>query len=302
VNYHRSIIEKSTAILLIYAGVVSVSARGAEPPKTTTEQDIVYKKAGSTELKLDLARPAEGDGPFPAMLVIHGGAWRAGSKADMRPILPQFTGRGYVAVAPQYRLCPADAFPAQVHDMKAAVRWLKVNAKKYKVDPDRIGAIGFSAGGHLALMLGLTSPADGLEGEVSAGSPDSRIKAVVNYFGPTELAASDIPEVCKPWINDFLGGTPQAKPSAASQASPLTFVSRDDAPILTFQGTKDPLVPFTQAIKLAEAMSSAGVSGRVELLIGAEHGWAGAELERTVGDSFQFLDRHLKGAATSSKP
>jgi fermentation-respiration switch protein FrsA (DUF1100 family) len=112
------------------------------------------------------------------------------------------------------------------------------------------------------LMLGVTSPADGLEGDVAPGAPDSRIKAVVNYFGPTDLAAKDIPDISKPLVNDFLGGTPLEKPEAAAKASPLTFVSKDDAPVLTFQGTKDPLVPATQAIKLAEAMSAAGVPGR----------------------------------------
>ena len=160
----------SLAAAMLVFGPGSKVVPGAEPPKTTTEQDIVYTKAGSVELKLDMARPAEGDGPFPAVLVIHGGAWRQGNKADVRQILPQFAKRGYVAISPQYRFCPKDTFPAQVHDVKAAVRWLKTNAKKYKVDPERIGAIGFSAGGHLALMLGLTGPADGLEGDVSAGA------------------------------------------------------------------------------------------------------------------------------------
>ena len=186
--------------------------------------------------------------------------------------------------------------------MKAAVRWLKSNAKKYKVDPERIGATGFSAGGHLALMLGLTGTADGLEGDVPAGAPDSRIKAVVNYFGPTDLAAKDIPDICKPWVKDFLGGTPQEKPEAAAKASPLTFVSKGDAPVLTFQGTKDPLVPSNQAIKLAEAMSSAGVPGRVELMVGAQHGWSGAEMERTINDTFRFFDRYLKPQTAGARP
>jgi acetyl esterase/lipase len=300
VKLYRSNLKMSTAILIVV--INPVIAAGAEPAKTTTEQDIIYTKAGASELKLDLARPAEGDGPFPAIVVIHGGAWRQGNKADVGPILPQFAQRSYVAIAPQYRLCPKDAFPAQVYDVKAAVRWLKVNAKKYKVDPDRIGAIGFSAGGHLALMLGLTGPADGLEGDVSAGGPDSRVQAVVNYFGPTDLAARDIPDVCKPWIKDFLGGTPQEKPEVAAKASPLTFVSHDDAPVLTFQGTKDPLVPFTQSIKLAEAMSAAGVSGRVELLVGAQHGWAGAEMERTFSETVRFLDGYLAAGSNGTKP
>ena len=225
-----------------------------------------------------------------------------GNKADVRPILPQFVEHGFVAISPEYRFCPQNAFPAQIHDVKAAVRWLKVNAKKYRIDPDRIGAMGFSAGGHLAMMLGLTSPNDGLEGDVSAGAPDSRVKAVVNYFGPTDLAAKDIPDICKPWVKDFLGGSPQDRPDAAAKASPLTFVSKDDAPVLTFQGTKDSLVPYTQAIKLADAMSSAGVPGRVELILGADHGWAGAEMARTVNETFGFLDRYLKAEPSHAKP
>ena len=288
--------------LAVCIGMVSMVAVMAAPPKLTIDQDLAYSKLGSRELKLDIARPAEGDGPFPAVLVIHGGAWRQGNKADVRPILPQFVEHGYVAVSPEYRFCPQDAFPAQIHDVKAAVRWLKVNAKKYRIDPERIGAMGFSAGGHLSLMLGLTSPNDGLEGDVSAGAPDSRVKAVVNYFGPTDLAAKDIPDICKPWVKDFLGGSPQDRPDAAAKASPLTFVSQDDAPVLTFQGTKDSLVPYNQAIKLADAMSSAGVPGRVELILGADHGWAGAEMARTVNETFGFLDRYLKAEPSHAKP
>jgi acetyl esterase/lipase len=289
-------------ILAMCFGQVWIIAVEAAPPTLTIDQDIAYRKLGSRELKLDIARPAVGEGPFPAVLVIHGGAWRQGNKADVRPILPQFVEHGYVAVSPEYRFCPQNAFPAQVHDVKAAVRWLKVNAKKYRIDPDRIGAMGFSAGGHLSLMLGLTSPNDGLEGDVSAGAPDSRVKAVVNYFGPTDLAAKDIPDICKPWVKDLLGASPQDRPDAAAKASPLTFVSKDDAPVLTFQGTKDSLVPFTQAIKLAEAMNSAGVPGRVELILGAEHGWAGAEMARTVNETFAFLDRYLKADPSRVTP
>jgi acetyl esterase/lipase len=288
--------------LAVCMGMVSGVTVKAAPPKLTIDQDIAYSKVGSRELKLDIARPAEGDGPFPAVLVIHGGAWRQGNKADVRPILPQFVEHGFVAISPEYRFCPQNAFPAQIHDVKAAVRWLKVNAKKYRINPDRIGAMGFSAGGHLAMMLGLTSPNDGLEGDVSAGAPDSRVKAVVNYFGPTDLAAKDIPDICKPWVKDFLGGSPQDRPDAAAKASPLTFVSKDDAPVLTFQGTKDSLVPYNQAIKLAEAMSSAGVPGRVELILGADHGWAGAEMARTVNETFGFLDRYLKAEPSHAKP
>ena len=273
---------------------LGVIAFGADEPKVATRHDLVYSKASGSDLKIDLARPAEGEGPFPAVLVIHGGAWRGGSKDSLRPALDEFARRGYVAVSPQYRFCPANLFPAQVHDVKAAVRWIKANAKEYKVDAGHIGAVGFSAGGHLSMMLGVTEPSDGLEGEVAEGEPDSRIQAVVNYFGPSDLAADDIPEVTRPLVSDFLGGTPAEKPKVAAQASPLTFISRGDAPILTFQGTKDPLVPYSQATKLADAMTASGVPGRVELLLGANHGWGGDDLKRTMDETFAFFDHYLK--------
>jgi acetyl esterase/lipase len=282
--------------------IVGVSTCAADGPGITTERDIVYTNAGASELKLDLARPKQGDGPFPGVLVIHGGAWRSGDKSQMGMVVSEFAGRGYVAASPQYRFCPKETFPAQVHDVKAAVRWLKTNAKSYRLDPERIGAIGFSAGGHLALLLGVTESKDGLEGNAPAGAPDSRVKAVVNYFGPTDLGASDIPEVSKPLVRDLLGASPQEKPELAAKASPRTYVSPGDAPILTFQGTKDPLVPFTQAIALGEAMTAAGVPGRVELLVGAQHGWGGKELERTRAETFRFFDRYLKAGESGAKP
>jgi acetyl esterase/lipase len=280
-------------ICLSLAGLlVPPRGRADEPPVTLN--DIVYTKVGDQELKLDLARPASGEGPFPAVVVIHGGAWRGGDKASNRTLLAQFAQRGYVAISPQYRFCPKETFPAQVHDVKAAVRWLRAHADEHKVDKDHIGAIGFSAGGHLALMLGVTGPDDGLEGDVTADAPSSRVQAVVNYFGPTELGAPDIPEVSKPLVKDFLGGTPEEKPEAAKKASPVTYTSKDDPPILTFQGTKDPLVPHTQAFRLTDAQTQAGVPGRVELLVGAGHGWGGDDLERTREETFEFFDRYLK--------
>lgn len=284
--------------------VATVPCRGDEPAKASSEQDVVYTKAGNDELRLDVSTPGgvAADAVLPAVVVIHGGGWRAGNKADVRGITSELSKRGYVTISPQYRFCPKDVFPAQVHDVKAAVRWLKTNAKKYHVDPDRIGAMGFSAGGHLALMLGVTSPSDGLEGTAATDAPDSRVKAVVNYFGPTDLAATDIPAISKPMVKDLLGGTPEEKPEAAAKASPLSFVSADDAPMLTFQGTKDPLVPYSQAIKLADAMNKAGTAGRVELMIGASHGWGGSELERTVKETFEFFDQHLKAKAATKKP
>ncbi|HEU5117359.1 MAG TPA: alpha/beta hydrolase, partial [Isosphaeraceae bacterium] len=200
--------------------------------------DIVYREVDGRELKLDLARPS-GDGPFPGLVAIHGGGWRAGDKSAMRPLLAEAARHGYVAISPQYRFAPNSPFPAQIHDVKAAVRWLKGHAKEYHLDADHIGAVGFSAGGHLSLMLGVTDRDDGLEGEASEDAPDTRIQAVVNYFGPSNLGAENIPDPVKPMLKDLLGGAPAEKPELTKQASPLTFVTSDDPPTLTFQGTKD---------------------------------------------------------------
>ncbi len=129
----------------------------------------------------------------------------------------------------------------------------------------------------------------------------SRVQAVVNYFGPTDLTASDLPEPSRPILARFLGGAPTEKAELARQASPLTYVTADDPPILTFQGTKDPLVPATQAIRLAEAQTKAVAPGRVELLINAGHGWGGDDMKRTILESVQFLDHCLKHTGDQTK-
>ena len=285
---------RNPTILSACVLAIVVPAVRAEDAKVATANDIVYAKPGDAELKLDLARPADGDGPFPAVVVIHGGGWRGGNKADTRPILAELAKRGYVAISPQYRFCPKDKFPAQVHDVKASVRWLKGHAGEYKIDAGHVGAMGFSAGGHLALMLGLTGKDDGLEGDAPADAPDAKVQAVVNYFGPTDLGAVDIPAVSKPLVRDFLGAPDGEISEAARKASPLTYVSEGDAPTLTFQGTKDPLVPYSQAIKLNDAQTAKGVPGRVELLVGVGHGWGGDDLAHTMGETLAFFDRYLK--------
>ena len=257
-------------------------------------EDIVYATVGDRDLKLDLARPAGASGSSPAIIAIHGGAWRSGDKADVRNLLVELAEAGYVAISPEYRFCPEHTFPAQIHDVKAADRWLKRHADEYGVDPDRVGAVGFSAGGHLALLLGLTDASDGLEGPDADESVDTGVRAVVNFFGPSDLAADDLPAVSIVLRNDLIGGTPEEKPDEVVAASPLTYIGEADAPILVFQGTADPLIPATQATALAEAMAEAGIPGRVELIIGAGHGVAGPDVPRTKRATIEFFDRFLK--------
>jgi dipeptidyl aminopeptidase/acylaminoacyl peptidase len=166
-----------------------------------------------------------------------------------------------------------------------------------KVDPARIGAMGFSAGGHLALMLGLTGPADGLDAGVPASAPSSRVQAVVGFYPPLDLAAPDFTDFARGLVKDFLGATARERPDLAAKASPLAFVDRGDAPVLLFQGTSDELVPESGAIRFARALTNAGVPGRVELLVGAKHGFAGEEYTEAMEDTFDFFARHLKAPA-----
>src|SRR5262249_22409445 len=151
-------------------------------------------------LQLDLAMPKDGDGPFPAVVCIHGGGWRGGSRQDLtrsipplggRSLIEYLAGRGYVAATVSYRLAPKDKFPAQIEDCKAAVRWLRANAKKYKINPERFGAVGFSAGGHLVSLLGTSDKDDALEGNGGNPEQSSRVQAVVNFFGPTDFTTKD---------------------------------------------------------------------------------------------------------------
>jgi acetyl esterase/lipase len=258
------------------------------------DKDVEYGKAGDVSLRMDIARPDKADGLRPCVVVIHGGAWRSGNRSAHTNICLQLAQRGYVAATISYRFCPEHTFPAQIEDAKCAVRFLRASAEKYQIDKERFGAIGASAGAHLSMLLGVMDEADGLEGEGGSPGESSKVDAVVSFFGPTDLAADDLPEVSKGLVKDFIGGTPEEKAEAYRQASPLSYVTTGDAPILLLQGTKDVLVPHSQAYKMAEAMTEKKIPGRVEVYIGAGHGWGGSDLVDSLEESYEFFDKHLK--------
>ncbi len=267
----------------------------ADPPKGVAyETDIEYGKGAGEALLLDLARPEASDGKSPAVVVIHGGGWRAGNRRQHTNMIFQLAQRGYVAATISYRFAPKHRFPAQVEDAKCAVRFLRANAKKYNIDEERIGAVGASAGAHLAMMLGTMDESDGLEGEGGHADHSSKVQAVVSFFGPTDLAGDDVPTPTIPILFEFIGGTKIKKPDAYRDASPLTYVNEGDAPMLLLQGTKDPLVPHSQAFKMIDALTQAKVGGRAEILIGAGHGWGGKQLQESIAETFDFLNEHLK--------
>lgn len=270
-------------------------ARAADPPGDVEfQRDIEYGRVGDEALRLNLAIPKGATGRLPAVVVIHGGGWAHGDRSLHDDLTWRFAKEGYVSATIGYRFCPRHVFPAQVEDAKCAVRFLRANAVRFRIDPDRIGAIGFSAGAHLAMMLGTMDPADGLD--VSGGSPGfpSKVQAVVSFFGPTDLGMKPT-DAARPIFEAFLGGPQAEKREECRRASPVTYVSRGDAPMLLLQGTNDPLVPHAHATRMADAMQAAGVPGRVELLVGLGHGgFSATELARSFAVTTAFFAERLK--------
>ena len=180
---------------------------------------------------LDLARPSKGDGPFPAVLLIHGGGFRAGNRHGYDGLCMRLAQNGYVAATVEYRLAPKYQFPAAVYDCKAAVRWLRANAAKYHIDPARVGVAGGSAGGHLALFLGVTGDVKKFDGD--GGNPDqsSKVDCVVSFYGPSDFTKSyghskDAAEV----LPLFLGGDLEKEHRRHIEASPLYWVTPNALP------------------------------------------------------------------------
>lgn len=292
---------RTVALSLLLAFLTGCAVPGryidALPPdQVEVKTDITFSKPGGQNLDLDLARPKVGKGPWPAVVCIYGGGWVSGSRLFMRSWIEYTAAHGYVAVAPSYRLAPRHPFPAAVADVRNCVRWLRAHARQYDVDPKHIGAMGLSAGGHLALMLGVTSDSDHF-GPDDAGSDgeSARVQAVVNYFGPSDLVAKDWSSlVAREYLTPFLGSERAQREANGRRASPLSYVTKDDPPILTFQGDADPLVPLAQACELHSRLSQTGLSNELQVLHGLGHGWVDPYLSRTRQDMIRFFDRHLK--------
>src|SRR5258708_30961184 len=184
--------NRAGAFLLIFTAALDAQPkRPPMPDNVIFEPDLKYAPASGGQLGMDIVRPRDSSGaPHPTVLCIHGGGFRAGARQSYLPLCIKLAQRGYVAATVSYRLAPKSQFPAPVHDVKAAVRWLRANAAKFVIDPERIGVTGGSAGGHLALFLGLTPGVAEFEGYGPNLDQSSRVAAVVDYFGPTDFTKS----------------------------------------------------------------------------------------------------------------
>ena len=296
----RSLSVWSLWTLALLAGLV--------PPLSTHAQELVvpksvewltgieYSNPDDQHLQVNLARPRDGAGPFPAVVCIHGGGFRAGHRDAYNALCLKLAERGYVAMTVSYRLAPKYQFPAAVHDVKAAVRWLRANAQKYHVDPDRIGTTGGSAGGHLAQFLAVTAGVPEFEG--TGGHPDqsSAVRCVVNVYGPSDFTQSygesvDAAEV----LPLFLGGNVEQERRRHILASPLYWVTPRAAPTLCIHGTEDKYVAHEQAVWLIDRLKAAEVPAELLTLPGAGHGFKGEDAQKAEAALFAYFDRQLKG-------
>jgi len=267
------------------------------PDEIVFEAGIEYARPGGESLQLDLARPKSPSAKCPAVLCIHGGGFRAGKREGWDGRCKMLAERGYVAATVTYRLAPKFPYPAAVHDVKAAVRWLRANAATYSIDPDRIGVTGDSAGGHLAQFLGVTGGVSEFEGDGGNPGVSSRVSCVVNWYGPSDFTKSygksvDAAEVLPLW----LGGDDTKEHRKHIQASPLYWVTPDAAPTLLLHGTKDPYVAFEQAEWIRDRLKAAEVEVELVAFEGAGHGFKGPDAEKAQKAMVDFFDRHLKGA------
>jgi len=248
------------------------------PPGTKIQRDIAYVEDGHERQKLDLYVPAEGS-DFPLVIWVHGGAWRMGSKENC-PALPLLE-KGFAVASINYRLSQHAIFPAQINDCKAAVRWLRKNAKQNRLDSNNFGVWGSSAGGHLVALLGTSGDVAELELDDANLKVSSRVQAVCDYFGPTDFLlmnkqSGDAGKIDHDAANSpessLIGGAIQNNKDKVARANPITYVSKDDPPILIVHGDKDQLVSVQQSRVFFDSLQSSGVESRLHIVAGAGHG------------------------------
>ncbi|MGB7343156.1 MAG: alpha/beta hydrolase fold domain-containing protein [Pirellulaceae bacterium] len=277
--------------------ILALSARADEPFNVKVQKDIEFANVEGGALKLDLFVPSDVTTP-PLVVWIHGGGWRAGSRNA--PKLREVTKHGFALASISYRFTDRAIFPAQIHDCKAAIRWLRANADKYGYNADWIAVSGSSAGGHLALLLGTSGDVAELEGEVGTNlDQSSSVQAVIDYFGPSDfvLRGKTQPERAytdKSGSFALLGGLRDGKikPDLESLASPAHYVSADDPPLLIFHGTDDQTVLLDQSQRIVSVYRDAGLSARLVVLPKAGHGGKVFFSDPHLQTALQFLKQH----------
>jgi acetyl esterase/lipase len=284
-------------ILLIASSTFAQHRRGPAnfPADMRVMRDVEYARApGEIPLRLDLYLP-KSDKPLPLVIFVHGGGWRAGDKSSAGPVMAVL-GHGYALASINYRLTDVAPFPAQIHDCKAAVRFLRAHADDFNLDAKHFAAWGSSAGGHLVALLGTSGDVAELEGDLGNSEVSSRVQAVIDCWGPADFFTIGNNPNGTSATGKLLGGPPAEKKDLARLASPVTHVTPDDPPFLIAHGTRDPLVPVAQGQAMHDALQKANVASEL-ILTDAGHGWAAAP---PMDKAIAFLDRHLKSQNSNS--
>ena len=260
--------------------------------------DIQYAQAGDHRLLLDLYLPSQARAPL--VIWVHGGAWRSGSKKAMP--LKNLVDRGFAVASVDYRLSPVAKFPAQIHDCKAAIRFLRANANKYGYASERVGIAGSSAGGHLVALLGVTNGHKRLEGTIGEHlEQSSDVHAIVDYYGPTNfmtILPQSTPHglsVRVPALQLLLGSRPEENASLARLASPVEHVDDQDPPLLLIHGDQDPQVPINQSHELHGKYKAHQLTVQFEVVHGGAHGGKSFHDARRNQMVLQFFQKHLVG-------
>lgn len=267
----------------------------------SVQKDITYCTADGVPLKMDVYFPKKSDGkPAPVAVYVHGGGWTSGDKSSGAGMIDvaELVAQGYLVASVNYRLAPQYKFPAQIEDVKCAIRYLRTNAVAHNLDPNRIGAWGGSAGGHLVALLGVTDASAGFEGNGGYADQSSRVRAVVDMFGPADLMAEF--DGANQRVGQQVFGASSNKDPLLTRASPVTYISKDDPPFLILQGERDTLVPPGQSQELYNRLKAGGVPATLVMVKNAGHGFAPtggaisptrAELTKMIAD---FFDENLK--------
>jgi len=245
-------------------------------------EDAVIGRAGARDLTGNLFIPPMGTVPRPAMVIVHGGGWARGSPRGVRGFGECLSQLGFVCLCPSYRLSGEARWPAQIEDVKAAVRWLRAHAEKHAVDVNRIGAYGNSAGAHLVSLLGLVKQSDGLEGSGPHQEHSSMVQAVCASATPTDFLNWREPGAVPERLGQtFLAGPSDTLRDRARQASPITYARGDAPPFLLIHGTADRTVPIGQSDRFAKALRETGAE-QVRYMIFDEETHGGFQRQRLL--------------------
>lgn len=258
----------------------------------TQYNDLVYTTASGYPQTLDLFVPITGVQPRPAIVFVHGGGWSGGSKADFDSWGQYYGAMGYVCISINYRLTPAHYWPAQIDDTQAAVRWMRKMADSLNVNPNRIGAVGASAGGHLVLFLGETDTLHDFDPTLSGYS--SKVQAVADYFGPSDMTRQNEwdPSI---WalIQALAGPGSKSMAQRWTAGSPLYYVKPTDSPTIVFQGDADPIVPVDQSRRIVARKQAVGAPVSYYEFPGEGHGFSNDPFWVSVNAITSFFAGHL---------